>query len=68
MLSADNRLLCHFDKHGPGLCPQAAGMLGLHVSFAQRRCEMLCEHGLLYEQDTEYRLTDRGQQYLEVYE
>lgn len=66
MLSADDQLLDHFDEHGPGLCPQAAGMLGLHVSFAQKRCEMLCEHGLLYENDTEYRLTDRGQRYLDI--
>lgn len=68
MLSADDRILDHFDENGPGLCPQAAGVLGLHVSFARRRCEILCEHGFLYENDTEFRLTDRGQQYLEIYE
>jgi hypothetical protein len=66
MLSVDDRLLDHFEEHGPGLCPQAAGVLGLHVSFAQRRCDMLCEHGFLHESDTEYYLTDRGQQYIEV--
>lgn len=68
MLSADDRLLNHFDEHGPGLCSLAAGVLGLHVSFAQRRCEMLCEHGFLHECNTEYYLTDRGQQYIEAHD
>jgi hypothetical protein len=66
MLSSDDRLLTHFDEQGPERCPQAAGVLGLHVSFAQRRCEALCEHGFLYECDTEYQLTDQGEQYVEV--
>ncbi len=68
MLSVDDRLLAYFGKHGPGLCPEAAGMLGLHVSFAEQRCETLCEHGFLRKRDTRYHLTDRGQQYLDTYE
>lgn len=54
MLSTDDRLLAYFDEHGPELCPQAAGVLGLHVPFAQRRCETLCRHGFLHKRDTEY--------------
>lgn len=67
MLSADDRLLAYFDEHGPGLCPEAAGMLGLHVSFAEQRCETLCEHEFLHKHDTRYRLTDLGQQYLDTH-
>lgn len=66
MLTADDQLLIHFSEHGPTLCPQAAGVLGLHVSFARRRCEKLCEHGFLTERNTEFSLTDRGQRYIEV--
>lgn len=65
MLSVDDRLLAHFGEHGPGLCPEAAGLLGLHVSFAERRCKLLCEHGFLYEHDTRYRLTELGLRYVE---
>lgn len=66
MLTADDRLLIHFSENGPTLCPQAAGVLGLHVSFARSRCEKLCDHGFLTEQNTEFSLTDRGQRYIEV--
>ncbi|RRJ32178.1 IclR family transcriptional regulator [Halocatena pleomorpha] len=66
MLSVDDRLLTYFGKHGPGLCPEAAGMLGLHVSFAEKRCETLCDHGFLRKCNTRYHLTDIGQQYLDT--
>lgn len=68
MLSVDGRLLAYFSEHGPGLCPEAAGMLGLHVSFAEQRCETLCEHGFLHKHDTRYHLTDLGQEYLDACE
>ncbi|WP_330631607.1 hypothetical protein [Halocatena halophila] len=68
MLSVDDQLLDHFASAGPGLCPEAAGRLGLHVSFAKKRCETLCEHGLLYESDTVYDITELGETYLETRE
>lgn len=62
----DERILEYLDHHPPDYIPLIANRLGVHLGYAERRCERLVEFGLIEPVTNEsiYGLTDRGRRYL----
>lgn len=62
----DERVLAYLEEHPPDYIPLIANRLGLHLEYAERRCEVLIEYGLIEPVTNEriYGLTDRGERYL----
>jgi hypothetical protein len=58
---ADRALLEAFGQDGPEYCPLVAGRLGLHLKYAERRCNELESRGYLRQRDgRSYELTECG--------
>lgn len=62
----DKRVLEYLDDHPPDYIPLIANRLGIHLGYAERRCELLVEFGLIEPVTNEriYGLTERGRRYL----
>lgn len=63
---ADHRILEHLRDNPPDYIPLIANRLGMNLSYAERRCDVLIEEGLMEPVTNEkiYRLSDRGERYL----
>lgn len=63
---ADRRILEYLRENPPEYIPLIANRLGMNLSYAERRCEILVERELMKPVTNEaiYRLTERGAQYL----
>ncbi|MDX1747195.1 MAG: hypothetical protein R3324_14760 [Halobacteriales archaeon] len=64
--TADERILGYFEANPPDYVPLMANRLNVHLEYAERRVELLVEHGLLRPVTNEriYTVTERGQQVL----
>lgn len=62
----DRRILEHLRDNPPDYIPLIANRLGMNLSYAERRCEVLIERGLMEPVTNEkiYRLSERGERYL----
>lgn len=63
---ADHRILEHLRDNPPEYIPLIANRLGMHLDYAEQRCEVLIDEGLMEPVTNEkiYRLSDRGERYL----
>lgn len=63
---ADEQIMKYLRDHPPDYVPLVANRLGIHLSYAERRVEVLVERGLLeaVTEESIYRLTERGERFL----
>lgn len=63
MHPADRRILEYLGEHPPDYVPLVANRLGLNLSHAERRVEVLVDRGLVepVTEESIYGLTDRGE-------
>jgi DNA-binding IclR family transcriptional regulator len=67
MQSGDETILQGLSTEQAEYLPLVSNRLGIHLGYAERRCEVLVRHGLVERagDGVTYRLTERGQSYLE---
>jgi predicted transcriptional regulator len=65
--TADERILRYFEANPPDYVPLMANRLNVHLEYAERRVELLVEHGLLEPVTNEriYTVTDDGRRVLD---
>ncbi|WP_458190177.1 winged helix-turn-helix domain-containing protein [Haladaptatus sp. NG-WS-4] len=63
MRPVDVKILVSFKRMQPEYIPLVANRLGIHLSYAERRCELLTDHALIapVTEEAVYRVTDRGE-------
>lgn len=63
---ADRRILEQLRDNPPEYIPLIANRLGMHLGYAEDRCEVLIEEGLMEPVTHEkiYRLSERGERFL----
>jgi DNA-binding IclR family transcriptional regulator len=66
MRSVDQDILAALERAQPEYIPLLANRLGLHLSYVERRCDRLADHGFIEPVSDEvvYRLTPRGESFL----
>lgn len=66
----DAAILSYLSRERPDYVPLIANRLGLHLSYAERRCDRLAEAELVEPVSGEvvYRITERGDRCLESFE
>ena len=66
--TVDERILWYFESNPPDYVPLMANRLNVHLEYAERRVELLAEHGLLEPVTNEriYTTTDDGRRLLEA--
>lgn len=64
--TTDELLLGYFGANAPDYVPLVANRLNIHLDYAERRVEVLVEHGLLEPVTDEriYTVTERGRRVL----
>ena len=63
MRPVDVKILVSFQRAQPEYIPLVANRLGIHLSYAERRCDLLSEHALITSvtEEAVYRVTDQGE-------
>ena len=63
MRPVDIQLLVSFKRTQPDYVPLVANRLGIHLSYAERRCDILTEHAFITSVTDEavYQVTDKGE-------
>lgn len=67
MHEADEAILEDLLREQPDYIPLVANRLGMHVTYVEKRCDLLTEYDLIRTVTNEvvYAVTDRGEAYLD---